>query len=164
MLSANNLKRSKKLIDTILKILELNLDHALNNKMNFSISIRGDLRFLSNKIKTKIKLLEKKNLAHKKKLIILMNYSGRQDIVDTFHNIKTANKKFTINNFYANSILHDLPDPEILIRTGGFQRISDFLLLILLNFFYKKLWPDLKYSDLNKIISKYRAIERKFGF
>ena len=166
-LSANNLKRSKKLIDTILKILELNLDHALNNKMNFSISIRGDLRFLSNKIKTKIKLLEKKNLAHKKKLIILMNYSGRQDIIDTFHNIKTANKKFTINNFYANSILHDLPDPEILIRTGGFQRISDFLLFNISFtefFFTKKLWPDLKYSDLNKIISKYRAIERKFGF
>ena len=64
-------------------------------------------------------------------------------------------------------MLHDLPDPEILIRTGGFQRISDFLLFNISFtefFFTKKLWPDLKYSDLNKIISKYRAIERKFGF
>ena len=75
-----------------------------------------------------------------------MNYSGRQDIVDTFHNIKTANKKFTINNFYANSILHDLPDPEILIRTGGFQRISDFLLfnISLLNFFLQKIMARFK--------------------
>ncbi len=166
-LSANNLKRSKKLIDIILNILELNLDHALNNKINFSISIRGDLRFLNNKIKTKIKLLEKKNLIYKKKLVILMNYSGRQDIVDTFHNINTANKKFTINNFYENSILHDLPDPEILVRTGGFQRISDFLLFNISFtefFFTKKLWPDLNYSDLKKIIYKYNMIERKFGY
>ena len=165
-LSANNLKRSKKVIDTILKILDLNLDQALNKKLNFSISFRGDLNFLSVKLKKKIELLEKKNSFHNKKLIILMNFSGRQDIIDTINKIRFSKKKISIKNFYSNSILSNIPDPDILIRAGGYQRISDFLLFNISFtelFFTKKLWPNLKYSDVEKIINKYMKIERKFG-
>ena len=59
-----------------------------------------------------------------------------------------------------------LPDPDLLIRTGGFQRISDFFLFNISFtelFFTKKLWPDLKYNDVLRIINKYNNIERKFG-
>ena len=59
-----------------------------------------------------------------------------------------------------------MPDPDLLIRTGGYQRLSNFLLYQLAFtelIFLKKLWPDLKKNDLNKIISKYKIIERKFG-
>ena len=165
-LSSNNLKRSKKIIDTILHILDINLDQALNKKINFSISVRGNLKFLSPKLKTKIKLLEKKNLLHKKKLVILMNFSGRQDIIDTVNKIIIDKKKININNFYSNSILSDISDPDLLIRSGGYQRISDFLLFNISFtelFFTKKLWPNLKYNDVQRIISKYKTIERKFG-
>ena len=165
-LSSNNLKRSKKLIDTILNILDLSLEDALNKKMNFSISFRGNLVFLGFKLKSKIELLEKKTSHHKKKLIILLNYSGRQDVIDTVLKINSSNKKINLNNFYANSILSDLPDPDLLIRTGGFQRISDFLLFNISFtelFFVKKLWPDFKYNDVLRIITKYMKIERKFG-
>ena len=165
-LSANNLKRSKKIIDTIMNILDLYLDHALSKEMNFSISIRGDLEFLSPKINAKIESLKKKDSPYKKKLIILINYSGRQDVIDTVHKINSTNKKFNIKNFYANSILYDLPDPDLLLRTGGFQRISDFLLFNISFtelFFTKKLWPDFKYNDFKKIILKFKKIERKFG-
>ena len=165
-LSSSNLKRSKNIIDTILNILDLNLDQALDKKMNFSISIRGNLRFLSSKLKKKIKLLENKNSFHTKKLIILMNFSGRQDVIDTINKINFSKKNININNFYLNSILSDIPDPDLLIRSGGYQRISDFLLFNISFtelFFTKKLWPDLKYNDVQRIIIKYMKIERKFG-
>ena len=60
----------------------------------------------------------------------------------------------------------NLPDPDILVRTGGYKRISNFLLYQLAFtelFFMKKLWPDIKNNDLNKIIEKFHTIERKFG-
>ena len=165
-LSSNNLKRSKNIIDTILHILDINLDQAIDKKINFSISVRGNLKFLSSKLKTKIELLEKKNLLHKKKLIILMNFSGRQEIIDTVNKIILYKKKMNINNFYSNTILSDIPDPDLLIRSGGYQRISDFLLFNISFtelFFTKILWPDLKYNDVQRIIKKYKTIERKFG-
>ena len=165
-LSSNNLKRSKNIIDTILNILDLNLDQALDKKMNFSISFRGNLNFLNSKLKKKIKLLENKNSFHTKKLIILMNFSGRQDVIDTINKINFSKKNININNFYLNSILSDIPDPDLLIRSGGYQRISDFLLFNISFtelFFTKKLWPDLKYNDVQRIIIKYMKIERKFG-
>ena len=166
-LSANNLKRSKSLINAIIKILDLNLDQALEKKNNFSISIRGDLRFLSSDIKKKIELLDKKKIDNNKKLIILLNYSGRQDIIETSLKIINSKKKINLENFAITSILSGLPDPELLIRTGGFQRISDFLLFNISFtelFFSKKLWPDFKYSDVLKIIDRFNKIERKFGY
>ena len=165
-LSKNNLNRSKSIIRSIIKILDINLDQTLNKEINFSISIRGDLSFLSFEMKKKINLLNKKNINNKKKLIILLNYSGRQDIIDTSLKIINSKKKFDIENFASNSILSGLPDPDLLIRTGGFQRISDFLLFNISFtefFFTKKLWPDLKYNDVLRIINKYNNIERKFG-
>ena len=165
-LSANNLKRPKSIIHSILKILDLNLDRALEKDINFSISIRGDLRFLDSEIKKKIQLLEQKKIYNNKKLIILLNYSGRQDIIDTSLKIINSKKKINLENFEANSILSGLSDPDLLIRTGGYQRISDFLLFNISFtelFFTKKLWPDLSYSDVLKIINKFNNIERKFG-
>ena len=165
-LSANNLKRSQNIIDTILNILDINLDNALKQEINFSISFRGDLRFLSSKLKKKILLLEHKVSKNKKKLIILMNYGGRQDIINTSKKINLTNKNINIKNFYKYSILSGIPDPDLLIRTGGYQRISDFLLFNISFtelFFTKKLWPDLKFIDIEKFINKYMKIERKFG-
>jgi len=71
-----------------------------------------------------------------------------------------------LKNFATTSILSGLPDPDLLIRTGGYQRISDFLLFNISFtelFFTKKLWPDLRYNDVLRIINKFNNIERKFG-
>ena len=165
-LSSSNLKRSKNIIDTILNVLNINLDQALEKNLNFSISIRGNLRFLSSRLKKKIELLEKKNSFHTKKLIILINFSGRQDVIDSINKINLSKKSINIKNFYLNTILSDIPDPDLLIRSGGYQRISDFLLFNISFtelFFTKKLWPDLNFNDVQKIITKYKKIERKFG-
>ena len=165
-LSSNNLKRSKKIIEIIIKVLNLNLDQALDNKINFSISIKGDLKFLNNEIKKKIDLLKKKKLNFQKELIILINYSGKQDIIDTANKIYAANKNINLNNFNKYSIISNIPDPDLLIRTGGYNRISDFILFNISFtelFFLKKLWPDLRYSDVSRIINNFQKIERKFG-
>ena len=74
--------------------------------------------------------------------------------------------KLNIKNFEKNLYTKNMPDPDILIRTGGHQRLSNFLLWQLAYselFFVNKLWPDFNYSDLKKIISKYKKTKRNFG-
>ena len=74
--------------------------------------------------------------------------------------------KLNIKNFEKNLFTKNMPDPDILIRTGGHQRLSNFLLWQLAYtelFFINKLWPDFNYSDFKKIISKYKKTKRNFG-
>ena len=95
-----------------------------------------------------------------KKLVIFLNYSGQTDIENASKKIK----KF--NNFKKNLSTNHLPNPDILIRTGGFSRISDFMLYQLAFtelFFLNKLWPDISKSDIAKIMKRYSKIDRKFG-
>ena len=95
-----------------------------------------------------------------------MNYSGRSDIINITNKINSLQKRTNIKNFYNYSILSGIPDPDFLIRTGGYQRISDFLLFNISFtelFFTKKLWPDLRYHDVERYINQYMKIERKFG-
>ena len=167
-LSTNNLNRSASIINLIKKILNKFLDDELNkNNLKFSILFKGDLSFLNNDTQNKINLVEKKNINSKKKLIIFINYSGRNDILNTINKIiflklKEINYK-NINSYLSTT---NIPDPDILIRTGGFQRISDFFLYQISFtelFFTKKLWPDLTNEDIKKIINKYILIQRKFG-
>ena len=166
-LSNNNLNRAKTLINILKDILHKFLsDEKKISKINFQIIFLGDLRFLGKNLNSKIEDLEKRNKNKKHKLLIFLNYSGRKDIESTYKNekINSLNK----NNFRVNKLLltRNLPDPEILIRTGGHQRISDFMLYQLAFtelFFLKKLWPDISNSDVRAVISKYKLINRKFG-
>ena len=75
-------------------------------------------------------------------------------------------KKVSVKNFEKNLYTKKMPDPDILIRTGGHQRLSNFMLWQLAYaelFFLKKLWPDFNYSDLKQIINKYKKSKRNFG-
>jgi len=97
---------------------------------------------------------------------IALNYGSKIELINTIKKIRR--KKIIINekNIDKNLYTKYLPDPDILIRTGGTQRLSNFLLWQLSYteiFFEKKLWPDFTDKDFNKIINKFKNIKRNFG-
>ena len=100
-------------------------------------------------------------------LNLALNYGSKEEIVNVCKKlIIKKNKKVNIDNFENELYTKNIPDPEILIRTGNTQRLSNFLLWQAAYteiFFVKKLWPDFKYEDLNKIIKKFSNIKRNFG-
>ena len=165
-LSKNNLKRPKSLINVLKNILIEFLDNEskLNSCKKYNIRFIGDRNFLSKEINSKIDYIENIKKKSKKYLIIYLNYSGRQDIIQAAKNFKLSKTKNS--SFLKYLSTYKFPDPQILIRTGGFNRISDFLIFQLTFtefFFTKKLWPDLKIYDVLRILKKYYLIERKFG-
>lgn len=168
-LSKKNLSRSTVIIKTLKRVLNYFLDNQsyLYNR-NFQIIFKGDFTFLDKKSINKIHSVEKNNPNSKKKLIIYINYSGKEDIIQSCNNYfkSKLNKKITDSGIKNNLYSKDIPDPEILIRSGGYQRISDFM-LYQISFtelmFTKKLWPDISNADLDRLIKNYYTIERKFG-
>ena len=168
-LSKKNLKRSSTIIKTLRRVLEYFLNDQKNlSQRNFQITFKGDFSFLDKKTINKIHLLEKDNPISKKNLIIYINYSGKDDIIKSCNDFYqlNSNKQITDKIFKKNLYSKNIPDPDVLIRTGGYQRISDFM-LYQISFtelmFTKKLWPDLSNKDVDKFIDKYYKIERKFG-
>ena len=166
-LSKHNFKRGSSIINIIEKVLNDFLTHNLNaNNFNFRFSFRGDLTFLPKKIFKGIKDLEKINIKSKKQLIIYLNYSGKEDIISAAKSLKKINKINKIT-YRKNLKSSNIPDPDMLIRSGGYQRLSDFLLyqISFTDFFFTKtLWPDIKKSQIKKYIYQFKYLERKFGF
>ena len=163
-LSNNNLNRSNRILKSIIQILNKFLDDFLQKKnINFNIEFRGNFNFLENDIKKKILTInETKFNNSNKKLIIFLNYSGKKDILNAASSVIGSNEN-KFRNFLSTN---DLSDPDVLIRTGGYKRLSDFMLFEISYtelFFLNKLWPDLNKSDLLKILEKYKKISRKFG-
>jgi len=168
-LSKKNLKRSSSIIKSLKSVLEYFLDQQNNlPNRNFQICFKGDFSFLDKKSIDKIYSLENNNPKSKKKLIIYINYSGKEDIIKSFNDYLqiNPNKEITDLRIKENLYSKEIPDPDILIRTGGYKRISDFM-LYQISFtelmFTKKLWPDLSNKDLDRFIKNYYEIERKFG-
>jgi undecaprenyl diphosphate synthase len=99
-------------------------------------------------------------------LHIAFNYGGRREIVDAINSLKRTNIQISENVFKKYLYEPNIPDPDIIIRTGGDYRLSNFLLWQSAYselFFIKTLWPDFKYSDLSKIINKFWLRKRNFG-
>ena len=94
---------------------------------------------------------------------LAINYGSKNEILNA---IKKNKKKINIKNFEKNLYTKGIPDPDILIRTGGHQRLSNFMLWQLAYtelFFLKKLWPDFTTNDLTSIIKRYKKSKRNFG-
>ena len=165
-LSKRNLNRPSKLISTLKKVLDNFLDKKIHdNDLKFKIQFIGDLSFLDTKIRNKINTIENYNKNSNMRLLIFINYSGQHDILNSVNDIKSK-KLVNLDVFRSKLITKNIPDPDLLIRTGGYQRISDFMLFQLSFtelFFSKKLWPDIKNSDIDKIIHRYINLDRKFG-
>ena len=167
-LSKNNLNRPTQKVLTLIKVLE-NFINDRNNSLNqykFNISIIGNLSFLNKQLKKKIIEFNSENKNYSKSLIILLNYSGQGEILDTVKQLIKSKKKINQYNFEKNLLLNYIPYPDMLIRTGGYNRLSNFMLyqLAFTDFFFtKKLWPDISNKDIKKFIEDFYKIDRKFG-
>ena len=167
--SSENWKRPKNEIIFLFKLLENFLKKKINKIIEKDIKLKfiGELNQLPTKLQKSIKLSEKKTFDKKTLQVnIALNYGSKIELINTIKKIKQ--KKIIINekNIDKNLYTKYLPDPDILIRTGGTQRLSNFLLWQLSYteiFFEKKLWPDFTGKDFNKIINKFKNIKRNFG-
>ncbi len=168
--SSDNWKRPKIEINFLLSLLENYIDKEFNNLKNKNIKIKilGDISKFPKSLKTKLKEVERKtNYNTLIQINLALNYGSRQELIYAFKRInynksRTITEKLISNNLYTKNI----PDPEILIRTGNTNRLSNFLLWQMNYteiFFVKKLWPDFNKNDFNKILNKFNQIKRNFG-
>tara|TARA_Y100000992_G_scaffold90486_1_gene58299 strand:- start:21 stop:692 length:672 start_codon:yes stop_codon:yes gene_type:complete len=165
--STENWKRPLKERNYLFNLLEIYLKEKLEkiNKEKIRIKILGEKDF-SKRLNKLLDFAEKKTIKNTKLQINLaLNYGSKKELVYAFNKLK---KKRRISENDINNCLYtkNIPDPEILIRTGNTQRLSNFLLWQAAYteiFFERKLWPDFKTEDLNKIMKKFSNIKRNFG-
>ena len=166
--STENWKRPKKEIKFLFGLLENFLVNKIEDlhEQNIKLKIIGVKNF-SFKLNKLLKKSEYKTSENTKLQINLaLNYGSKFELIDAFKNLKRNNEKINENNLSKYLQTRDIPDPDILIRTGNTKRLSNFLLWQIAYseiFFEKKLWPDFNEKDYNKIIKKFKMIKRNFG-
>jgi undecaprenyl diphosphate synthase len=167
--SSENWKRPKNEISFLFKLLENFLKKKINEITEKDIKLKfvGELSKLPIKLQKLIKISEKKTIKKKSLQInIALNYGSKRELISAIKKIKQKKIKISQKNIDNNLYSKDFPDPDILIRTGDTHRLSNFLLWQLSYteiFFEKKLWPDFKGKDFNKILNKFKNIKRNFG-
>ncbi len=166
--STENWKRPKKEIKYLFSLLENFLFNRIEelHKQNIKLKIIGIKNF-SKKLNNLLTLSEKKTSKNKKLQINLaLNYGSKSELINAFKNLQKNKDKINEKNITKNLQTKNIPDPDILIRTGNTKRLSNFLLWQIAYseiFFEKKLWPDFNENDYNKIIKKFKSIKRNFG-
>ncbi len=166
--STENWKRPKNEVIFLFKLLEDFLINKISdlNKQNIKLKILGRKKFSKKLIKL-LNYSEKKTYRNKALQINLaLNYGSKNELVDTFNLINKKKKKITKKNISNHLFTKNIPDPDLLIRTGNTHRLSNFLLWQLAYseiFFEKKLWPDFTEIDFTRILDKFKKIKRNFG-
>ena len=166
--STENWKRPKNEITYLLNLLENFLINKIQNlnKQNIKLKIIGVKNF-SKKLNSLLSFSEKKTSKNKKiQINLALNYGSKFELLNAFKDLKKNNEKVSEKNLKKYLQTKNIPDPEILIRTGNTKRLSNFLLWQLAYteiFFEKKLWPDFNEKDYIKIINSYKKIKRNFG-
>ena len=166
--STENWKRPKKEINYLFKLLENFLSNQVSNldKKKIKIKFIGKKSF-SKKLSNLILVSEKKtNKNTGLQINLALNYGSKSEIINAVKILKKKNKVINEKNVSKNLYTKNIPDPDILIRTGDTHRLSNFLLwqsAYTEIFFEKKLWPDFNENDFNRIIKKFANLKRNFG-
>ena len=167
--STENWKRPILEVKFLLNLLESFLKEKIDelNKNGIRIKIIGNVKKFPKKIQIKLKTAQKITDKNKKlQLILALNYGSKSEIVNAIKLIKS--KKIKVNKASVDRSLYTygIPNPDILIRTGNTNRLSNFLLWQLSYseiFFVKKMWPDFNERDYKNIIERFKKIKRNFG-
>ena len=166
--STENWNRPRKEINYLFNLLENFLLNKIEdlNKQNIKLNIIGVKNF-SKKLNKLLIFSEKKTLKNSKLQINLaINYGSKLEIISAIKQLSKNKEKITESNLSKHLQTKNIPDPEILIRTGNTKRLSNFLLWQLAYteiFFEKKLWPDFNEKDYVRVIKHFKQIKRNFG-
>ena len=167
--STENWKRPKKEINFLFNLLESFLNKKINKLIEKRIKLNfiGQLSRLPSTLKKSIKLSEKRT-SHNQliQVNVALNYGSKSELINSIKLIQKKNIKINEKNIDKNLFTKNMPNPDLLIRTGNSNRLSNFMLWQLAYteiFFEKKLWPDFNKKDLNKIFNNFRHIKRNFG-
>ena len=166
--STENWKRPQDEIKYLFELMESFLSskllsiHEQNIKLKF-IGYKNFSKKLNNLLNRAEKLTSKNT---RLQINIALNYGSKFEILNVCRKFRKSNKKINLTNFTNFLFTKNIPDPDLLIRTGDTKRLSNFLLWQIAYseiFFEKKLWPDFNEKDYKKIINKFRSIKRNFG-
>ena len=168
--STENWKRPEKEINFLFNLIRNSLKKNLKRitKQGVKINIIGKKDGLPKDIIKIIKLIKSKTYNNKRIILNLaLNYGSKEEILNACNRVCTQkNKKISIESFQKKLYTQNIPDPDLMIRTGGNKRLSNFLLWQLAYteiFFINKLWPEFNEDDYYKIIKKFYKIKRNFG-
>jgi len=167
--STENWKRPKKEINFLFNLLENFLTNKTDKliKRNIKVKFIGEIKKLPIKLKKIIKNSELKTSKNSSLQVnVALNYGSKNELINSMKNIRKKKIKINEKNIDNNLFTKNIIDPDILIRTGNTQRLSNFMLWQLAYteiFFEKKLWPDFKSNDFKKILNKFKSIKRNFG-
>tara|TARA_B100001057_G_scaffold134529_1_gene133980 strand:- start:39 stop:713 length:675 start_codon:yes stop_codon:yes gene_type:complete len=166
--STENWKRPKKEINFLFNLLENFLENKIEdlNKKKIKLKIIGKKSF-SLKLNKLLSFCEKKTSKNKRLQINLaLNYGSKTELINAFKKLRKNKEIVNEKNLIKYLQTKNMPDPDLLIRTGNTKRLSNFLLWQLAYseiFFEKKLWPDFSEKDYNKILKEYKNVKRNFG-
>ncbi len=168
--STENWNRPKKEIKYLFFLFKFFYQKNFNkiNKNNIRIKFIGDLKNIPADLKVIIKKIQEKTKNNNRITVVFaFNYGAKSELINAFKKIhKNKNNKISEELISNNLYTKNIPDPDILVRTGGEKRLSNFLLWQLSYaelFFIEKNWPDFNFLDLKKIVNKFRGIKRRFG-
>ena len=168
--STENWNRPKKEIEYLFFLFKFFYQKNFNkiNKNNIRIKFIGDLKNIPADLKVIIKKIQEKTKNNNRITVVFaFNYGAKSELINAFKKIhKNKNNKISEELITNNLYTKNIPDPDILVRTGGEKRLSNFLLWQLSYaelFFIEKNWPDFNFLDLKKIVNKFRGIKRRFG-
>ena len=167
--STENWKRPKKEVNFLFNILEQFLNKKIDNLIHNGIKLNviGNRRPFTKKLKKILLNSERTTKTNKKiQINLALNYGSKNELIDAFKIIKKNKSLINETNINKNLYTKNIPDPDLLIRTGNTRRLSNFLLWQLSYsevYFEKKLWPEFTVSDYNKILNDFKKLKRNFG-
>jgi len=167
-LSSENFNRGS--INILFKLIKdsyFNFLKEIKKEGKVKINIIGEKSNLSSELKKIIKNIEINTDTNQDLILnIVFNYGLQNELIHIVRQIIKSNKKITIKNIKSQMYLGSQTDPDLLIRTGGYQRLSNFIPLNLsyTDFFFTKiLWPDFSINDFNEIIENYKGVNKNYG-
>lgn len=167
--SCENWSRPKEEVDELMSLLEKYFKKFISKilKKNVRLSVMGDVSVLSDKLKKVISEGVEKSAANDEFVLnIGINYGGRQEIVKAVKEIVSAGEEITVENISAHLYTSSFGDPDLIIRTGGELRLSNFMLYQCAYselYFTDVLWPDFNESEFDKAVSDFGERHRRFG-